>query len=734
MENYQFPTREFVLINNDNGTSITMGGSDTSNPAIPTNYKEIETVLKRSMDNYGVMTQVSSEYEFITESANFLRSAYAIRDIEANVDLIEYRYHPDTDVKYIYNTSNADFSEYTSNKTTVSLQFKSSGLNSIIKSKRKEKFDLNRTTDINGRDISELITQGVALTTRNIELISKLETLPSDTLTQSFRDSSLAFNYFEVQVGVPLSITYESDDMITTQIRDQSVKSTVNPIDTGLGSMVFYLNNDIEKVLNIDIDLTFTGIYKNIKNLDFSPFFRVIIETYNNGLNLDVVSSKRDVLFEILGETNIVNYFFNETTTTITVSKQITLEEGESLALSWFGGGESAAQASFDVDFDNVTCTVDILEDSTRPNSQSQVVLMKDAGNQIMEVLTGDSDRYVSDFFTNGDFKLCGLTSGLWIRRFYNKKLEISFDQFIENSNSLFLTGYTIDTIDGVEKIVHEEISYFFQNFVSVEITEQVSDITRTALSEQAYASIKMGYKKPSGDNLYEEAQGLDEPNILNSYNTPITRVDESYDKTSDFRADSYGKEFARRKSIETNPSDDTRYDKTIFVLDLKEGDGDLLQERTWQDDFDQEPTGVYSPETITGLRLSPINNLLRHGKFLRSFLNKFVSEYITFNSSVGNELLTTKPIGGIERSEDSPVQINDFDSPLFVNELIEFKSLVTFELNQQIYGRTQIGGRSVPNYFGKVRFINEFGVKEDGFLLELSPNNEGNWTLIKSA
>lgn len=168
-------------------------------------------------------------------------------------------------------------------------------------------------------------------------------------------------------------------------------------------------------------------------------------------MNLDVVSSK-EMFFWNIRRNKYSKLLFNETTTTITVSKQITLEEGESLALSWFGGGESAAQASFDVDFDNVTCTVDILEDSTRPNSQSQVVLMKDAGNQIMEVLTGDSDRYVSDFFTNGDFKLCGLTSGLWIRRFYNKKLEISFDQFIENSNSLFLTGYTIDTIDGVEK------------------------------------------------------------------------------------------------------------------------------------------------------------------------------------------------------------------------------------------------------------------------------------------
>lgn len=733
MTSYKFPTREFSLINNDNGTSITMGGSNPNNPAIPVNYQEIETVLKRSMENYGVITEVSSEYTFVNESASFLRAAYDIRDIEANVDLIEYRFNPNTDVKYVYNTSNADFSTYSQEKNKVNLSFKSSGLNSLIRSKQKEKFDLERIEDINGNAITPIQRQGISLTSREIELISKLDTLDSDSLTQSFRMNFGGGNYREGHVGIPLTIDYESDDMITNQIKDQFTGS----LDQGLSSMVFYLNNDIRKDLKISINLTFTGVYRTVSDLSNDAFFKVLLETYNNGLNLDIVQSKRRTLFEVLGDGNVVNYFFNQTTTTINFNETITLEEGESLSLQWYGAarfGGTFDSGRYDVDFKDVSCSINIEEDSIRPNSQTQGVILKDVGNQLIKTLIGKDNRYESNFLTNGDFKLSALTSGFWIRRLFDKKIEISWDEFYKNSKSLFLMGYTIDKIDGINKVIHENIDYFFQNFVSININDRVSDIKRTALSEKAFSSIDVGYKKPSGDNLYEEAQGLDEPNIRNKFNTPITKTQEVYDIVSDFRTDSYGKEFARRKSIATNPSGDTRYDKTIFCLDLKQGNGDLLEERTWGDDFEELPTGVFSPETITGLRYSPINTLLRHGKVLRSFLNKFVQEKIRFTSSIGNELLTTKPIGGVERQEGSDILINDLDYPLFVNQIIEFKSKVTFELHQQIYGRTQVGGRSINNFFGKVRFINEFGVKEEGYLLELRPNKEGKWKLLKSA
>ena len=118
----------------------------------------------------------------------------------------------------------------------------------------------------------------------------------------------------------------------------------------------------------------------------------------------------------------------------------------------------------------------------------------------------------------------------------------------------------------------------------------------------------------------------------------------------------------------------------------------------------------------------------------IRSFTNLFRDESITFNSGVGNVLLKTQPSGGVERAENDSILINDLDFPLFENEVIEFKSKVTFEVLQQLYGKTLVGDRLIQNFFGKVRFVNEFGEKEDGYILEVQPNKEGNWKLIKAA
>lgn len=730
-----FPRVEYKIINRDNGSSIVLNDTSPNGTfyAPPIGWEDSDATIKRSMETFGAFTITSQELEFVNEGADFLRLAYNSKRTEANVDLEEYRFNPNTDVKFLRNVFTFDFSEYNGSENKVSIPFKTGGLNALIKSKRRDKYQLQRETSLNGASINPVPTNAVALVSHVIELVTELETQEADSLTESFRMNFGSGNYREGHVGIPLTINFESDDMITNQFKNQFEGS----LTQGLSTMVFYLNNDIQKELKIKFDLTFTGIYRTVSDLSSNAFFKVILETYENGTDLDIVTSKRRTLFEVLGDSNIVEYFFQETTTTISFDETITLEEGESLSLQWYGGanfGGTFDSGRFDVDFRDVTCKMNIDEDSVRPNSQTKAIINKDIGEQLLKIFTGEEGRYESDFFTNGDFKLSALTSGFWIRRFFEKNIELSWQQFIDHSKSLFNMGYTIEKIDNFEKVIHEPIDYFFQKFVSVEIPFQVSEVNRYPYTEGTYSSIAMGYKKPSGDNLYEEVQGTDEPNIRNTYNTPISRVENEYNQTSDFRADTTGKEFARRQLKESDPSKDSRYDNSIFALDLKKTDGDFLTERTYLDDFESLPSGVFSPRTITGLRFTPLNNLLRHGSFIRSFTNLFKSESITFNSSVGNENLTTHPNGGVQRSENDPVKITDLDFPLFENEVIEFKSKVDFYINEQLYGKTRVGDRLVQNFFGKIRFINEFGEKEDGYILEVNTSGEGTWKLLKAS
>ena len=229
----------------------------------------------------------------------------------------------------------------------------------------------------------------------------------------------------------------------------------------------------------------------------------------------------------------------------------------------------------------------------------------------------------------------------------------------------------------------------------------------RKVVDDLYYANMSYGYDKPQEDRMYEEAMGLDEYNTNTSYTNPITRVDKKYDKVCKYRADAYGKEFARRKPKLNFPEQDTRYDKDIFILDLKDGLGDAYLERIWSDDYEVLPTGVFSPETATNLRLTPYRNSQRHEWFYGSGLVKFPEKYVRFANSIGNSELVTKKVGEVARAENGNNQINTLQYPKFSNQWIEFEYPVDYFVNEMIYGTTEINGRQVPNYYCKLEFIN---------------------------
>ena len=275
-----------------------------------------------------------------------------------------------------------------------------------------------------------------------------------------------------------------------------------------------------------------------------------------------------------------------------------------------------------------------------------------------------------------------------------------------------------------------EDLKYFFQEQVGIILPSQVTNVEREVATEYYHSSLEFGYEQPKGDNLYEEAMGLDEYNGKREYSEPITRLDTTYKKLSKARADRYGIEFARRKPQLNFPERDTRYDSSAFLFDLKEEIG-MFRERFWRDDFEFKPTGVYSPETASNLRLTPFRNLERHGWFFGAGLQKYPDDKVRFMNSTLNSKLTTKKVGEPARSEDGDILISDLERPRFVPMWVTFEHPVDFAVNEMVYGKTDVMGRMIPNYYFKVQFINEYGQKEYGYLFELKPNKEGKWKVL---
>jgi len=367
--------------------------------------------------------------------------------------------------------------------------------------------------------------------------------------------------------------------------------------------------------------------------------------------------------------------------------------------------------------------------------------------NSVVSNLLGRTDTiptYPQDGIGN-DACFSALAHGHWIRGFdaisgdeenKYKPLSISFKQFDEAFGAVWNTGYGIEKTGLKENLRYEERKYFYPKIVTLSLPIQASKVKRTIADKYIYNSLEIGCKKPDGENLYEEAMGLDETNVVNKSTTPIEPIENTYKKVSPIRTDSYGEELAARKSIKTYPTEDTPFDNDLFMFDSKRGlvKGGTYSQRIWQDDFTKEPTGIYSPNTVTNLRFSPANIRTRHGWWIRSAMNIYKEQAVKFASSVGNARMSTQLIGANEIAENGDIVIKDFESPYFEPWIIEFEHEATTAILKQLQGKTLFEGNNIMNYTGLIEFINEDGNYEYGYLLELQPNDAGKWKLLKSS
>ena len=537
---------------------------------------------------------------------------------------------------------------------------------------------------------------------------------------------------FQLSITPLMKIVSNSDSENLQQVTTEFASFT-----SGGGSLInrfnlsaqncFYFNNDIDKVIKatIKIDVEITGSYD-------SRACAVYLLKTDAAFNR--VPFDDEVLYSDGGLIN--GYLLLKLDQTI----EIPLAANENLALIIFsdvfrnGTGVPSGQVRYYPD----PIKINISEDSTYPDTPVKAVLFHEVGDKLLQIITGQKCFY-SEYFgrTNigytktGEFANVAISLGFWIRQFFDEKLQFSLADYLETANAIFNTGYCIEIINSKETLVLEDLKYFFQEQIGIILPNQVTNVKREVAKEFYNSSIEIGYEKPDGDNLYEEAMGLDEYNGKRGFTQPITRVDTTFKKISKARADRYGIEFARRKPQENFPEQDTRYDSSAFLFDLIDQFGQQFRERFSNDDFVAAPTGVYSPETATNLRITPFRNLERHGWFFGSGLQKYPDKKIRFSNSTLNSNLTTQKSGEPPRSESGDILISELDKPRFVPEWVTFEHPVDFAVNEMVYGKTDVMGRLIPNFYFKVQDINEYGQKEYGYLFELEPDKEGKWKVL---
>ena len=698
----------------------------------PVNWNDSDKEYARNETYFGLVATFSNNLIFVKNGSDYITFVKKTYGINKDIVITKEEMNPKTDIWELVYTGYLDLSTYSLENNQVSVKINSGGLQKLLKARESEQVEISRGISIDGVAITDPIPEiTVSLKNKAIQIKSfwKSEKTTTDNYLE-MSDTSTDGNTGARSAGIPFPIITNAEGSVDQAI---SYGSYVNErghdygISKGTSGQMLYAN--AETVYNL------TSF--SIKNLSFkfdlvkndridTCRIKVFLAKFTNGVAYDIGAKtllyempSRSVMQANNGKTiNVPDYIS---------TSPIVLQIGESLGLiaemTYDFTNQTNASRLF-IKMSEITGEISSASETNAPDSLMTAYLYKDLLKQVVKIDTNDNDSFKSSYLEN---KLIGVSHGINVRQFpkdaeYYKPLSTSFKDAFNSYDSIEPIGMGIEIIDGKEKVVIENIEYFFDRNITVRIG-QVSNVKRYVATEFYYSSAIFGSEK-GGD--YEEANGLDEFNTQTTYTTSNTRLTKIYEKIAKYRKDGTGKELARRRPYSTYATTDTTYDNDIFMLDLKPGSYGQYEEKGAEQYA--SVTGIYSPETSNGFYFSAKSSLLHHGKFIHGGLELQPNESIRFGSSKYNSDLALNGIG-----ERDPVLNKDLDKKLFTPDWIEFNYKCDFDLIKQIRGKTVIAGKEVLNFYGLVEFTNEIGSKETGFLFNLKPNGEGEWKLLSA-
>jgi len=691
----------------------------------PIGWDSSEKEFSRHETYHGMVANFSNSIKFVESAKDFIETVFKDYGVNAKIEIIRSEKHPKTDKWTVIYRGFLDLTTFKKENNQVAVKINNGGLLSLLKSRVNEKLELDRTTSLDGNDISGLDTVSVSFTTRQIPLESRLEATPGGNIRIKIRSNSR--NLREGNDCFPLTpvegINSHGEHLSSTNPvnEDQSPENTPKP------NGFFFVNSPRQTKLSVAYKLSHFVRRVDNENVD-GETIKIRLVKYDDSANNHRLLEEK-VLIE-----HTPPYYSYGLAHNLEGVWDVDVDVGDNLALEfylsgtewkdgWFDKGSDLIVEILDISISNIT----IREDSWVEASTGKGIRMGVVGKKLMEIISGQP-RFKSNYLDANDF---AITHGFWVRGFSKdtenfKPITTSFKDYFSGLHAVLNVGMGVER-DGFDEVVRlEPISYFFPRQTTIKISNKVSNIQRSFATEYAPSSIEVGYEK-GGE--YEEAYGLYEYNTKTNYTTSIVAHDKKLSLVSPYRADSYGMEFARRKREDLK--EDTPYDDEIFWLDLKRSFNAFLQ-REWRDDLEESPVNVYDPDSATNLRLTPLTNLLRHGNIIQSGVLPYLDDYLRYISSVGKSDITTHQKGRKKYSENQNIPNADLDRARFIPEWIEFNSVVDFDIWEQLNGTSLIDGEDVPNFYGLVEFINEDNKKEHGFLFTLNPEGEGKWKLLK--
>lgn len=701
----------------------------------PQGWKDSDKSLKRSSDTNEFISKNAKNVKFYGKGRDYILTVDRIYGPKAKIRYTIVKQNPHDSYDFYKDVYFLDLKEYKDKDGIVSIKIDEGGLAKLLKAKQSEKVEIERTTSLEGESISELTTKKLRLDGRKILLNSILEADDSPFITAHSSHVGLGGKTITRIIPFPLKVITKSHDEIGTPTEPYIIDKGEDNNSTG--AHCFYLLNQNKKDVELLIDISFWIRPVSISNPYDNEKIQLVLTILKDGVDFNL--KERQILIDVPNPASIKN----PTKLTYNNKINLTLEVDESISLEFLTEvklGNTFNSGIWYWLFYECSGGVKFIEGSERPGTQTKVVLAHELIDRQLEIITGQKGLLYSDYLGRKDigYEVDGLasriavSSGWWVRQFESiedKKFTNSLKDGISSFNAMWCLSAMVEKFGFKERYRVEDLSFFYNPNITVTLPYVVEDYETSYAKDFMYSSYLFGYEK--GGSNYEEATGIGE------YNGQIESVNEldTFEKKlsvlSKIRGDASAAEFARRKSKFTHPQEDTRYDNDLIAFDTKKGDTDVLLERKWADDFKESPTGIYSPETATNLRISPGRMRERRKFFLTGSLWHYPDSYIRYTNSNCNEKLNTKLIDGSEIIENGDVKVKDLGRAKFKPYWATFTHEVDYHLSKKLRSKTIINGKEIYNFYGLVEFRISENTFKYGYLFEVKESGKGKFKVL---
>lgn len=582
------------------------------------NWDDFELAYKRS-DYDGVLRSFSTKFEFVNRSYNLLKEEYSKNYLSSSAGIAFYKRNNSWNWDKVFQCA-LDFSSYSDDGYTISINAIDDTLAAIIKAKRNIQYEYL---------VSELKPQSLYYDGLKFQYEAKY--VSGGTTVED--DANLQYIQFhgalQAEGGTrPATVSFPVYILDNGELpkRDSPLVFTDEPFTTDGSVQIF-----AEALSNIDITL----------KLSFS--FYVTADNAHGTAYADVVLFVKRANGD-LARFGVWRHIAGNIPTIVSELINISLNSGDSIGMDLLLYNSATPIT--------MTWTTYLRGFSLSVNFQSRinsvnidVLLLTTVAEKLLESMTDSSDysvdiyNYVPGGITRSRLSSCFIMPAESARNLPNAKLYTSFKKFCEFMEAEF--GYVLVIEGNNVTFIHRYA--LFDNYVVKDLSDQINDYEYSVNSSLVNTSVKVGYDKQD----YDSINGRDEFRFTNEFSTGLKLTDNTLSFISPYRADAYGIEFLVQKRGEDTTDNDS--DNDVFIVGCQYAtsaeNGNLLLDRPYSP---SQLLGLISPDTMFNVEYSPRFMLEANKAYIGACTNM-----LKFTSSDGNSNVS---IAGIKETDDFPI------------------------------------------------------------------------------